>query len=261
MPAAIVGLGTLALLVLGVASDAPGLSWLRSLFLVAPIAGIAWYVRQPGVDAARIAAVLVFFVASMIFWAIFEQAGLSIALFADRLTVNTVFGFAFPSAWFQALNPLFVIALAPAFALLWMRLGERQPSAPVKFVAGLTLLGLSFVLMVPAAMLTATGKVSPLWLVGLFFLQTLGELCLSPVGLSTMTRLAPAGQTSLILGIWFLASAWGSKLAGVIGATFDAERPASLAWFFLQQAILVGLAAGLLATLVPWLKRLMGDAR
>ena len=259
--AALVGAGTLALLAVGLASDAPGLEWLRALFLIAPVVVIAWFARQPGSDTQRIAAVFVFFIASMVFWAIFEQAGLSIALFADRLTTNSVMGLAFPSAWFQALNPLFVIALAPIIAAIWLRLGARQPSAPVKFALGLGFLALSFILMAPAAMLTAAGKVSPLWLVGLFLLQTIGELCLSPVGLSTMTKLAPPGQSGLMLGIWFLASAWGNKLAGVIGAEFAPDDPASLAWFFLRQALLVGLAMGLLIALVPWLKRLMGDVR
>ena len=92
-------------------------------------------------------------------------------------------GSPFPSAWFQSLNSLFVILLAPLFAWAWVRLGARQPSSPMKFVLGLLFLGLSFLLMVPAALLTASGRVSPLWIVGLFFLQTVGELFLSPVGL------------------------------------------------------------------------------
>ena len=259
--AGLVGVGTLGLLVLGLASDAPGFGFVRAAFLLAPIAAIAWFARRPGVNSQQIAAVFVFFIASMVFWAIFEQAGLSIALFADRLTANSVVGFAFPSAWFQALNPLFVIALAPVMAWAWVRLGAHQPSAPVKFALGLALLGTSFVLMVPAALLTAAGKVSPLWLVGLFLLQTIGELCLSPVGLSTMTKLAPPGHAGLMLGIWFLASAWGNKLAGVIGAEFNAEQPRELAWFFLRQALLVAVATAILIALVPWIKRLMGDAR
>jgi POT family proton-dependent oligopeptide transporter len=115
--------------------------------------------------------------------------------------------------------------------------------------------------MVPAAMLTAEGKVSPLWLVGLFFLQTVGELFLSPVGLSTMTRLAPANLVGLTLGVWFLAAAWGNKLAGVLGSGYSADDPQGLSSFFLQQAAAVGVAALALLLLVPWLKRLMGGVR
>ncbi len=259
--AALVLAGTAALLVLLVLSDRPGLTWLRAIFIVVPAAAIAWFARSEQADGRRIAAVFVLFLASMLFWAIFEQAGVSIALFADRLTHNEVMGQPFPSAWYQALNPLFVIVLAPLFAWGWVRLGERQPSAPAKFVLGLVFLAASFLLMVPAAKLAVAGKVSPLWLVGLFFLQTLGELCLSPVGLSTMTRIAPAGWSALVLGIWFLAASWGSKLAGILGARFSAEEAGTLAWFFLEQAILVAVCAVALATLVPWVQRLMGEER
>jgi POT family proton-dependent oligopeptide transporter len=197
----------------------------------------------------------------MVFWAIFEQAGITIALFASELTRNTAGGFPFPAAWFQSLNSLFVIILAPLFALAWLRLGRLQPSSPAKFAFGLFFLGLSFLLMVPAAMLTAEGRVSPLWLVGLFFLQTVGELLLSPVGLSTMTRLAPPHLVGLVLGVWFLAAAWGNKLAGILGSGYTATDPNALAVFFLQQAAMVGVATLALLLLVPWLKQLMGDVR
>jgi POT family proton-dependent oligopeptide transporter len=197
----------------------------------------------------------------MIFWAIFEQAGLTIALFAYQLTRTEILGFAFPSAWFQSLNPLFVILLVPLFASAWTRLGPNQPSSPMKFVLGLFFLGLSFLLMVPAALLTAEGRVSPLWLIGLFLLQTIGELFLSPVGLSTMTKLAPMRFVGLMLGVWFLAAAWGNKLAGVLGSGFTANDPEGLSTFFLQQAILVAVATLLLLALVPWVKKLMGGVR
>ena len=119
-------------------------------------------------------------------------------------------------------------------------------------------LALSFVLMVPAAYLTATGKVSPLWLVGLFFLQSVGELFLSPVGLSTMTKLAPARLTGLVLGIWFLAAAFGNKLAGIMGRNFDATSPDALAQFFTEQALLVLVCACVLFALSPWVKKVNG---
>jgi POT family proton-dependent oligopeptide transporter len=252
-------IGTAAVMALTVLSD--DVHWLRPLFLLVPIAAIAWFALKSDLDSKRIAAVFVFFIAAMIFWAIFEQAGLTMALFADQLTRSEIAGLPFPSAWFQSLNPLFVIALAPLFAWGWVRLGPRQPSSPVKFVLGLAFLGLSFLLMVPAAMLTAEGRVSPVWLVGLFFLQTVGELFLSPVGLSTMTKLAPMRLVGLMLGVWFLAAAWGNKLAGVLGGGFTATDASGLAVFFLQQAALVGVATLLLLTLVPWVKRLMGGVR
>jgi POT family proton-dependent oligopeptide transporter len=257
---ALVIAGTLALLILGVASDIDGLTGLRWLFLAAPLGVLALALNSGTEDGRRIAAIAILFIAAMIFWAIFEQAGTTIALFADRLTDTQLFGMAFPSSWFQSINPIFVILLAPLFAMLWLRLAGRQPSPAVKFALGLAFLSLSFALMVPAAQLTAAGKVSPLWLVGLFFLQTIGDLLLSPVGLSAMTRLAPARATGLVLGVWFLAAAWGNKLAGVMGGEFTSDAPDALAGFFLTQALWVGLAAALLFGVSPWVKKLSQSA-
>jgi proton-dependent oligopeptide transporter, POT family len=254
----LVVLGTAAVLAITMLSDRIGFQWLRGLFLLVPVATIAWFATKRDLDSKRIAAVFVFFIAAMIFWAIFEQAGITIALFANQLMRTSIFGWSFPSSAILSLNSLFVILLAPVFAWAWVRLGERQPSAPLKFALGLLFLGLSFLLMVPAALLTANGRVSPLWIVGLFFLQTIGELFLSPVGLSTMTKLAPMRLVGLMLGVWFLAAAWGNKLAGVLGGGFTASDPARLATLFLQQAVIVGVATLMLLALVPWIKRLMG---
>ncbi|MEQ1718014.1 MAG: hypothetical protein ABL907_18905, partial [Hyphomicrobium sp.] len=172
----------LGLLALALYSDTPGFEWLRWMFLALPLAAIAWCLAQGSDDHRRLAAIGVLFIASMIFFAIFEQMGSSMSLFADRLTENTISGVAVPSAFYQAVNPIFVILLAPVFALLWIRLGSRQPSSAIKFALGLFFVALSFAWMVPAAKLAIDGKVSPLWLIGLFFLQTVGELLLSPVG-------------------------------------------------------------------------------
>ncbi len=244
-----------------VLSDRPGLTWLRYLLIALPLAAVVVFARQEDLEARRLAAIFVFFVAAMIFWSAFEQAGLTIAIFADRLTDNTIGSWTIPSAWYQSLNPLFVILLAPVTAVLWSRLGPRQPSTPAKFFLGLILLSVSFFLMIPAAHLTATGRVSPLWLIALFLVQTVGELCLSPVGLSAMTKLAPARLVGLMLGVWFLASAFGNKLAGVLGAGFKSDNSDQLAQFFLSLGAMP-LAAGLvLAMLAPWLRRLMGGVR
>ncbi len=253
--------GTIAVLGLTILSDDPRFQWLRAAFLLLPIAAIVWFAMRGDIDGQRLAAIFVFFIAAMVFWAIFEQSGLTIVLFCQDLTRNELFGWSFPTAWYQSLNPLFVILLAPLFAVLWLRLGPHQPSSPAKFALGLFFLGLSFLLMVPAAVLTAEGRVSPLWLVGLFFLQTVGELLLSPVGLSTMTKLAPARMVGLILGVWFLAAAWGNKLAGILGGGYSASDAAGLSTFFLQQAAMVGVATLALVVLIPWLKTLMGGVR
>ena len=258
---AIVLLGTAALMGLVVLSDRPGFEALRLMFVALPLGAIATFAPRADLDSKRLAAVFAFFLASMVFWALFEQAGFTLALFADQATASTLFGFTFPSSWYQALNPLFVIALAPVFAWTWVRMGAQQPSSAIKFTLGLAFLVLSYLLMVPAAVLTVTGKVSPLWLVGLFFLQTVGELCLSPVGLSTMTKLAPPNLVGLTLGLWFLASSFGSKIAALLGGDFQTADPAKLAQFFASLAGLAALATCAMLAATPWLKRLMGDVR
>ncbi|HXV85557.1 MAG TPA: peptide MFS transporter [Gemmatimonadales bacterium] len=182
--------------------------------------------RPPAFTATewkRIAAVGVFFVFSSLFWAAFEQAGSSLNLFADRLTRLSVFGLGFPSTWFQSLNSMFLIALAPVFAWLWIRLGPREPSTVVKFTYGLLGVGLGFLLLVPAAGMAQGGAlVSPAWLVGVYLLHTMGELCLSPVGLSVVTKLAPQRVVGLMMGVWFLSIATGNKIGGWVAGFFDA---------------------------------------
>jgi POT family proton-dependent oligopeptide transporter len=252
-------LGTAVLMFIMTLSDER--PWLVFALFGLQIAAILFFAFKPDADNKRIAAILVFFMAAEIFWAIFEQAGSTIALFGDELTRTSIFGWNFPSSWFQSLNSLWVMLLAPIFAWVWISLGKRQPSSPLKFALGLFFLGLSFVLMVPAAKLTVEGKVSPMWIVGLFFLQTMGEMCLSPVGLSTMTKLAPQRLLGLVMGIWFLAAALGNKLAGVLAGHFESKDPNALADFFLKQAMWVGVATVVLLALVPWVKRLMGGIR
>ncbi len=171
-----------------------------------------------GEERKRSVAILVLFLAEAIFWASFEQAGSSLNLFGDRNTNRMLFGHQFPASWFQSVQPLFVILLAPVFAWIWLAMGSREPSSPAKFTLGLLFGGLAFALMVPAS----TGaNVSPWWLVGCYLLQTLGELCLSPIGLSAMTKLAPARAAGFVMGIWFLGTAIGNWLAGRAGSLFD----------------------------------------
>jgi len=256
---ALVALGSLALIAAMKASDQyPALVYV--LFAL-QIAAILFFAFKPTADSKRIAAILVFFFAAEIFWAIFEQTGSTISLFADKLTRNEILGQSFPSSWWQSVNSIWVILLAPVFAFLWISLGAKQPSSPMKFVFGLLFVALSFVLMVPAAKLTAEGKVGPLWLVGLFFLQTVGEMLLSPVGLSTMTKLAPQRLLGMVMGIWFLAAALGNKLAGVLAGEFKSDNADQLATFFWHQALAVGACTLVLFALVPWVKKLMGGVR
>ncbi|MEI6107051.1 MAG: peptide MFS transporter [Opitutae bacterium] len=239
----------------------PAFAWISYGYVVIPVLAIFWFGTRNDPSMKRMAAIFVFSLCAIIFWAIFEQAGTTIQLFGDQLTNNVIFGYNFPSAWFQSVNSIWVISLSPVFAWLWVKLGDRQPSSPMKFTIGLFFLALSFLLMIPAAKLTGEGKVSPMWIVGLFFLQTLGELCLSPVGLSTLTKLAPANLVGLVMGIWFLAASLGNKLAGVLSGEFTATDAPALAAFFEKQALWVGIATVALLVSVPWVRKLMGNVR
>jgi len=166
-------------------------------------------------DWKRIAAVVVLFLFATLFWGAYEQAGSTLNLFTDRYVRLELFGIKLYASWFASIQALFVILLAPLFAWLWLRLGSRQPSSPAKFALALLFMGLAFLLLMPAGAIAQGGvKVSPMWLVGAYFVQELGELCLSPVGLSVVTKLAPVRIVGLMMGVWFLSNAFGNKLAG-----------------------------------------------
>jgi len=174
------------------------------------------------VERKRSAAIFVLFVSSALFWAAYEQAGSSLSLFAERGTDCHFLGFAFPASWFQTVQPIFVVVLAPVFAWIWLVMGRREPSSPAKFSLGLLFGGLAFAILIPAAYTVVGGaKVGPYWLTGTYLLQTLGELCLSPVGLSAMTKLAPARAAGFIMGIWFLSTSVGNWLAGKAASMYS----------------------------------------
>ena len=251
-------LGTLGLWGIAWASDRPGFTWIRYLFIIVPIVLMLWFGFSKDTETRRLGAIFYFFIGAFIFWALFEQAGTSLNLFADRFTYTHVGGVEVPSSWYQAANPFFVICLAPIFALLWTRLGTRQPSSPLKFTIGLFFLSAAFAVMVPAARLAVAGRVSPLWLFGLYFLQTVGEMCLSPVGLSTFTKLSPARLVGAMLGIWFLGAAFGNKFAGVLATAFGEGDASRLDRFFGQQSMAVCIIAVVFLALVPWVRRRMG---
>ena len=208
-------------------------------------------------DYKRLSAVVIFFVFAAIFWGAYEQAGSTLNLFADRHTQLSVFGFSFPSSWFQSVPALFVILLAPVFAWLWTRLGDRQPSTPAKFALGLLFAGLAFLLLVPAGMLAEGGvRVSPLWLVGAYLLLEFGELSLSPVGLSAVTKLAPSQLLGLTMGIWMLATSAGNLLAGWAGSFFSTLPLPTL--FGASAAVTFAAAVILTASLRP-IRALMSE--
>jgi len=167
----------------------------------------------------------VYFVSAALFWSVFEQAGSTLNLFADRSTENVAFGNAFPSSWWQSLNAMAIFLLAPVFAWLWVKLGDRGPAYPTKFALGLVGVGLGFLYLVPGAQLADTGaKVGISWLFMVYVIHTLAELCLSPVGLSSMTKLAPSRIVGLMMGVWFLGASVGNFIGGQ-AASFYEELP------------------------------------
>lgn len=173
-------------------------------------------------ERKQLIAILALFVAAAVFWSLFEQAGSTLNLFAQRSTRNELFGAAFPASWWQSLNSLYIILLVPVFAWLWVRLGSRDPDSPAKFTLGLLFAALGFGVLAIAAQFASEGvRVSPLWLVLVYLLHTIGELCLSPVGLSAMTRLAPARIAGLVMGAWFLATSLGNYLGGAMASLYE----------------------------------------
>jgi POT family proton-dependent oligopeptide transporter len=172
------------------------------------------------------------------------------------LTRNNLFGYQFPSTWFQSVQPICLLLLAPVFAQLWLHWGDRQPSSVGKFIFGLLFVGFGFAALVYASSLTGSGLVSPLWLIGLYLLHTIGELCLSPVGLSTVTRLAPVRMVGLMMGVWFLSISIGSFLAGKVASHFDNRSVLSLVKLFGFLTLAPIGAAILLAVLTPKIKSL-----
>ncbi|HLB44582.1 MAG TPA: oligopeptide:H+ symporter, partial [Candidatus Limnocylindrales bacterium] len=149
----------------------------------------------------------------------------------------------FPSSWYQSLNPLVIIIFAPVFAWLWITMGPRQPASPTKFSIGLVGVGLGFLLLVPAARINAGGAlVSPVWLVSAYLIHTFAELCLSPVGLSSMTKLAPARIVSLMMGVWFLAASVGNFLGGQAAAFYESLPLARLFGFVALLPVIAGVA-------------------
>jgi proton-dependent oligopeptide transporter, POT family len=207
-------------------------------------------------EKKRVLVIAVLFVFASIFWSAFEQAPTSLNLFARDFTERTMFGWEIPVTWFQSFNAIFIILLSPVFAALWTTLGrkKRDISSPVKFSLGLAFAGLGFLLMIPAANLIVSGggaaKVGAWWLIGSYFFQTVGELCLSPVGLSSMTKLSPRRYVGQMMGIWFLASAIGNLIGGLVGRFVDPEKLEQMPMLFtytagalLAAAVVLGLLA------------------
>jgi len=208
-------------------------------------------------ERKQIGAVILLFAFAAVFWAAYEQAGSTLNLFADRYTRLSLFGVSFPSTWFQSVQPAFVILLAPVFAWFWPKMGNHEPSSPAKCAMGLLFVGLAFVWLLPAAALAQNGsgvRISPWWLIFAYLIQEIGELCISPIALSLVTKLSPRRFVGLLLGLWFLSTAAGNKLAGWISSFVDTVP---LAYLFAGTALVSLLSAFVLFALVRPLSRLI----
>ncbi|WP_237392650.1 peptide MFS transporter [Steroidobacter denitrificans] len=219
-----------------------------------------------GVERKRMLVILFLFVGCALFWAGFEQTGASLNLFAERYVDRTIdaFDFVIPTAWFQSLNAVFILIFATPFSMLWVALAKRNldPSAPAKFGLGLVLLGLGFLFMVAAASIVARGEQAmPYLLVLTYLLHTYGELCLSPVGLSYVTKLAPSRFVSQMMGVWFLATSVGNLSAGLLSGMFETDNLAAMPAQFMNFVYFIVGAGVLLLLLSRPVKKLMGGIK
>jgi POT family proton-dependent oligopeptide transporter len=210
-----------------------------------------------GEERQRVRAYIPLFIAAIIFWSLEEQGSSTLALFAADRTRASVFGFNVPASWYQMLNPVFVVLLTPVFVMLWSKLGKRQPSTVVKFSIGLLLTGFSFILLMFPGMFFGTDtRVSPLWLIGSFFIVIAGEMCLSPVGLSVTTKLAPKAFEAQTVAIWFLADASSQAINAQIARFYT---PANESAYYGIVGIVAVVGAIVLFSVRKPIQKLMGS--
>ena len=196
------------------------------LFIVSLAGSYLLYVVLFGglttIEKKRVGVIAVCFLAAACFWSGFEQAGSSMNLFAERLTDRVIAGWEMPASWLQSVNGVFIIVLAPLFSALWIWMGTRNPSIPAKMGFGLIFLGVGFAVLAWGSVnATLESPVSPAWLVVTYFFHTVGELCLSPIGLSSITRLSPARYVGQMMGIWFMGAALGNLVAGRVAGLIE----------------------------------------
>ncbi|MGI5469111.1 peptide MFS transporter [Streptomyces sp. CA-132043] len=210
-------------------------------------------------EQSKVSGYIWFFVAAAAFWMIYDQGGSTVQAFGEVKSSGSLFGISFPSTWFQSLNPIFVMALAPVFAWFWLWLNRKgkEPSTIAKFVVGLVFIGVSFFFfLIPMAMAVNGTLVSPMWLLGIYFIQTVGELCLSPVGLSLTTKMAPVKYASQMMGIWFLANTAGDSVTSLLaigGVDMSGSRAV------LVEAVLATLAGFAIYMYRKKVRTLMGE--
>lgn len=273
-------LGVLAVIVVAILAAAMGLytinplslaNMMKNIILTMAAIGFIYlflFAGLTGQERKGIVVILVLFIFSVVFWSAFEQAPTSLNLFMRDFTDRTVGGFEIPTTWMQSVNSLFVIGLAPVLGAIWLKLGKRggDLSSPMKFSLGLAFAGIGFLLMVFAANRVLAGgtagtavRVSMWWLVASYFFQSIGELCLSPVGMSSMTKLAPRRYAGLTMGVWFTSIALGNLIAGLVGGNVDPEKLDQMPALFQRTAMSLFIAAAVLAVLVIPIRNMMRE--
>jgi proton-dependent oligopeptide transporter, POT family len=223
-----------------------------------------------GIERKRVGVIVIFFLCAALFWGGFEQQATTFNIFALDYTDRSWLGGSFPdgvhpAAWYQSINPVCIIVFAPFFAWIWVMLGARNldPSAPAKMGLGLLLLGFGFLIMMWAAQLVVAsgGKVGPTWLLLAYMIHTFGELCLSPVGLSNVTKLAPPKFVSSLMGTWFLGAAIGNTVAGLLGGHAAALKAEDMPHYFFVMTLLGAGAGVFILLLARPLRSWIGDRK
>ncbi|GAA3475689.1 oligopeptide:H+ symporter [Streptomyces yanii] len=232
------------------------------LAVVLPVAYLIMMLRSPhthAVERSRLISYVPLFIGVVCYWVVNEQSGSVLAQFADTRTDLEMFGIAVPSSWFQSLNPVATLILAPTFAWLWIKLGDRQPATPRKFAAGLLLGGASFVLMAGPGLLNGVDEAaSPWWLVASYSVVICGSMCLSPVGLSATTKLAPRAFLAQMMSLWFLASA---AAGGINAQLVQLYRPRTEIGYFAGVGAAVMGVGVVMHLLALWVQRRMGGVK
>jgi proton-dependent oligopeptide transporter, POT family len=231
---------------------------LSALAAVAYFAVILSSHRIDGTERRRVLAFIPLFVASAAFWSLYQQQFTVLTVYSDKRLDRNLFGWEMPVSWVQSINPVFIIILSGVFAAIWLRLGSRQPSTPLKFAAGTIVMGVAFLLFLPFSADTAANSVPLLGLIGILFVFTIAELLLSPVGLSVTTKLSPEAFRTQMVALFFLSVALGTAMSGVLAGYYDEKHEVPYFGILGAVAIVVGLA---LLALTPMLKRLMGGVR
>jgi len=209
------------------------------------------------VERKQVLAFIPMFIASAACWSVYQQQFTVLTVYSQSQLDRDIFGWTMPVSWVQSINPVFIIILSGVFAAIWTKMGDRQPSTPLKFAAGTVVMGIAFLLFIPMAS-TEPNSAPLLGLIGVIFVFTIAELLLSPVGLSLATKLAPEAFHTQMVALFFLSVALGSVLSGTLAEFYSVDN--QVAYFGILGAIAIGIGI-ILAVMAPWLKRPMGGVR